>query len=185
MHVPGPGLSLRRDQRLQVAGRRRHEPGEDLDGGASHRAAPDLVPVPSAGAVSVCTRPAVARVGDAVRCFDRVHRGGETRGLGRRHDGSRRGRDFAPIRPFGPSADDQGADCEERGHGKRRASTPEGAGLRRARHLDAVESGAGRADVAPGDADGGPNGRLNFPVLTEGGPTEVKGTACAGCRDQP
>jgi hypothetical protein len=34
----------------------------------------------------------------------------------------------------------------------------------------------------PGDADGGPNGLLNFPVLTEGNPTLVKGTACGGCR---
>jgi parallel beta-helix repeat protein len=33
----------------------------------------------------------------------------------------------------------------------------------------------------PGDADGGPNGRLNYPVATGGGGGSLMGTACGGC----
>ncbi len=50
--------------------------------------------------------------------------------------------------------------------------------------IDISAEGIGLGTVNPndpGDVDGGPNGRLNFPVLTEGSPTLVKGTACAGC----
>jgi hypothetical protein len=51
--------------------------------------------------------------------------------------------------------------------------------------IDISAAGIGLGTVNPndpGDGDGGPNGRLNFPVFTEGNPTSVKGTACAGCR---
>jgi len=50
--------------------------------------------------------------------------------------------------------------------------------------IDISAEGIGLGTVNPndpGDVDGGPNGRLNFPVLTEGSPTLVKGTACGGC----